>query len=67
MTEELAYLSAGDLIARYRDGSLSPVEATRATLDRITALHDVLNAYCLVDEDTAMEAALASETRWRRG
>ena len=67
MTEELAYLSAGDLIARYRDGSLSPVEATQATLGRISAFQDVLNAYCLVDEDTAMEAALASETRWRRG
>ena len=67
MTEDLAYLSAGDLIARYRDGSLSPVEATRATLDRITALHDVLNAYCLVDEDAAMAAARTAEDRWRRG
>ena len=32
--EELVFLSAQELVARYRDGSLSPVEATRATLDR---------------------------------
>jgi aspartyl-tRNA(Asn)/glutamyl-tRNA(Gln) amidotransferase subunit A len=67
MSDELVYLSAGDLIARYRDGSLSPVDATRATLDRIAALHPVLNAYCLVDEDASMAAARASEDRWRRG
>lgn len=64
--EELAFLSAGELVARYRDGSLSPVEATRATLERIAAFDGALNAYCLVDGDAAMAAARASETRWRR-
>ena len=65
--EELAFLSARDLVARYRDGSLSPVEATRATLERIAALDGTINAYCLVDGDAAMAAARDSETRWRRG
>ncbi len=62
--EELAFLSARELVARYRDGSLSPVEATRATLDRIAALQDTLNAYCLIDGEAAMAAARASEARW---
>ena len=65
--EELAFLSARELAARYRDGSLSPVEATRATLERIAALDTTINAYCLVDGDAAMAAARASEARWRRG
>ena len=64
--EELAFLSAGELVARYSDGSLSPVEATRATLERIAALDGTINAYCLVDGDAAMVAARASEARWRR-
>ena len=67
MPGELAFLSAHELIARYREGSLSPVEATRATLDRIDALQERLNAYCLVDEEGAMAAARASEARWRAG
>ena len=67
MPEEHAFLSAHELIARYREGSLSPVEATRATLDRIDALEERLNAYCLVDEEGAMAAARASEARWHAG
>ena len=63
---ELALLSARELAARYRDGSLSPVEATRATLERIAALDGALNAYCLVDGDAAMADARASEERWRQ-
>ncbi|MDE0060230.1 MAG: amidase [Defluviicoccus sp.] len=67
VAEELALLSARELAARYRDGSLSPVEATRATLARIAALDGTLNAYCLVDGDAAMADARASEARWGRG
>ena len=65
--EELAFLSARELVARYRDGSLSPVEATRTTLERIAALDGTINAYCLVDGGAAMAAARDSEARWRRG
>ena len=65
--EELAFLSACELVTRYRDGSLSPVEATRATLERIAALDTTINAYCLVDGDAALAAARDSEARWRRG
>ncbi|HZR70282.1 MAG TPA: amidase [Burkholderiales bacterium] len=59
--------TAAELAERYRDGSLSPVEATRAALERIERLNPVLNAFCLVDAESALAAAAESEARWRRG
>src|SRR3954469_11241821 len=64
---ELADLTAVELLAAYRDGSVSPVAATRDVLDRIAALDPAVNAFCLVDADGAVAAAAASEERWRRG
>ncbi len=66
MTEDLAWLSAGHLLEFYRRGDVSPVEATRAALDRIAAHNEALNAFCLVDEDAALDAARRSEERWSR-
>ncbi len=62
-----ADLTATDLLAGYRRGDLSPVEALRAVLDRVRRRDPELNAYCLVDEEGATAAAVASEQRWRRG
>src|SRR5689334_24566502 len=67
MTDELSYLSAADLIAAYRAKRLSPVEATRAALDRIARLDGKLNAFCVVDADGALAAARESEARWMTG
>jgi aspartyl-tRNA(Asn)/glutamyl-tRNA(Gln) amidotransferase subunit A len=64
---ELADLTAVDLLAGYRGGSVSPVEATRAVLDRIAARDPDVNAFCLVDEESALAAAAESAERWRRG
>lgn len=66
MTEDLAWLSARRLLELYRQGKASPVEAARAALDRIEAHNDALNAFCLVDEDAALDAARRSEERWNR-
>jgi aspartyl-tRNA(Asn)/glutamyl-tRNA(Gln) amidotransferase subunit A len=66
-TDDLCSSSAHALVGRYRDGSLSPVEATRAVLARIEALNPILRAYCLVDAEAALDAARASEARWRAG
>src|SRR4051812_19971244 len=63
----LADLTAVELLVGYRDRSVSPVEATRAVLDRIAAADPPVNAFCLVDADGAVAAAAASEERWRRG
>ena len=66
-TVTAADLSATELLDAYRSRELSPVEATRAVLDRIEQLNERVNAFCLVDEHAALEAAAASEQRWRRG
>jgi aspartyl-tRNA(Asn)/glutamyl-tRNA(Gln) amidotransferase subunit A len=65
--EEITRLSATELLALYRLGALSPVEATRAVLERIDAVNDRVNAYCLVRADEALASAAASERRWRAG
>ena len=62
-----ADLSAVELLAAYAGGELSPVEATRAVLDRIAERNDSVNAFCLVDADGALAAARASQARWRAG
>jgi aspartyl-tRNA(Asn)/glutamyl-tRNA(Gln) amidotransferase subunit A len=63
----IAYLSAQALGERYRQRTLSPVEATASLLDRIEALDPKLNAFAIVDRDGAIAAARGSERRWRDG
>jgi Asp-tRNA(Asn)/Glu-tRNA(Gln) amidotransferase A subunit family amidase len=59
-------LSAVELLARYRDRSLSPVEVTRAVLERIAAWEPHLHATYALDGEAALAAARASEARWSR-
>lgn len=67
MPQDIAYLTATELTAAYAAGSLSPVDATTAALDRADALEPVLNALQFVDRAAALDAAQASQERWRRG
>jgi aspartyl-tRNA(Asn)/glutamyl-tRNA(Gln) amidotransferase subunit A len=60
-------MTAAELLGLYRSRELSPVEATRAVLERIEAHNDRVNAFCLVDADAALEAARSSEERYSRG
>ena len=64
---DLADATATDLLALYRSGQASPVEATRAVLARIGRLNPELRAFCFVAADDALAAARASEARWQRG
>ena len=64
---ELHELSATELIARYRDGSLSPVDATQAVLDRIAVWEPKLCATYALDPEGALAQAEASQARWRSG
>ncbi|MEO7150699.1 MAG: amidase [Burkholderiaceae bacterium] len=64
---DLADASATALLALYRSGAASPVEATRAVLARIERLNPVLNAFCRVFTDEALAGAAQSEARWRAG
>ncbi|HEV8260368.1 MAG TPA: amidase [Burkholderiales bacterium] len=67
MSDDILSLTAGELVAHYRSKRLSPVEATRAALDRIAKLDPIYNAFVLVDEARALNDARAAEARWQRG
>ena len=67
MSRPLHELSAVELTASYRNGSLSPVAATQAVLSRIEAWEPQLQATFLLRPEAALEQARASEARWQRG
>ena len=58
---------AAELVAGYRDRTISPVEATRAALDAIERYDPAINAFVLVDAEGALAAARESEARWHAG
>ena len=59
--EGLAYTPATELATLIRTKALSPVELTRAVLERLERLNPTLNAFCTVTADTALAAARAAE------
>ena len=67
MDDEIAYLEATELLARYRSCALSPVDAIGEALARIERFEPVLNAFTLVDGDGARTQARESEARGRDG
>ncbi len=67
MSGDVCALSAVALVSAYRDRRLSPVEVTRAILERIERLQGTYNAFCVVDAERALAQARQSEARWMRG
>ena len=67
MTTARHNLTAHQLSDAYRAKDLSPVEATRAILERIETWEPHINALYLTDADGAIAQAAASEARWREG
>ncbi len=65
MRTDIEYLSVTQLTDLYRAGSLSPVAATEAALAAIAARDSELNAFQLVDQAAALDAARQSERCWR--
>jgi aspartyl-tRNA(Asn)/glutamyl-tRNA(Gln) amidotransferase subunit A len=65
--DDFAWLSAASLVDLYRRKAASPVQVTRALLDRLDRMQPKINAFCIVDRDGAMKAAAASERRWLDG
>ncbi|WP_437552072.1 amidase [Sorangium sp. So ce367] len=63
----LVQATAVELLALYRSRSASPVEALRAVLAHVERHGAALNAFALLDEERALDAARASEARWARG
>src|ERR1051326_6303701 len=66
MADDIAFLPATELLARYRAKSLSPVEVMTETLKRLERYEAAINAFVLYDPDSAMEAARASDARWQK-
>ena len=60
-------LTATQLVACFRDGELSPLEATRASLEAIDRRDGDVHAFCLTDPERALADARSSEGRWRDG
>src|SRR5687767_5954180 len=66
MNTDLCALGATELLDAFRKKTLSPVDVARAVLARIEKLNPVLNAFCLVSENSLQEAK-ESEARWSAG
>jgi aspartyl-tRNA(Asn)/glutamyl-tRNA(Gln) amidotransferase subunit A len=67
LADDIAFLSATELLARYRAKTLSPVTVIEETLRRIETYEGALNAFVLYDPESAVAAARASEARWQKG
>jgi len=64
---DLCYTPAVELAALIRSRRLSPVELTRAVLDRIERLNPRLNAYCTLTADAALQRAREAEDAVAKG
>ncbi|KEZ78605.1 amidase [Salinisphaera hydrothermalis] len=64
---DLGLMDAGQLAELFESGEASPLEATRAALDRIDRFNEAVNAYVYVDREGAEEAAKKSARRWGQG
>src|SRR5437867_7309860 len=58
---DLCYTPATEIARLIRTRALSPVEVTRAVLERIERVNPVVNAFCTLTADAAMDAARAAE------
>jgi aspartyl-tRNA(Asn)/glutamyl-tRNA(Gln) amidotransferase subunit A len=67
LSDDILAWPAADIVALYRSKGVSPVEILTATLARIERLDPVYNAFVTLDRQGALDAARASEERWRRG
>jgi aspartyl-tRNA(Asn)/glutamyl-tRNA(Gln) amidotransferase subunit A len=67
VSDDVAYLTAGELAQQFEQGALSPVEVARALLDRVEALDLFVNAFVHVDPEATLAMARASESRRSRG
>ena len=60
-------LTVRQAAAAFRDGSLDPVELTRASLDRIAESDEILRAWVVVDQEGAISQAAEARRELRAG
>jgi amidase len=66
-SDGLHYLELVELTRRMHAKEISPVEATKAELDRIAALDTSLHSFALVTPEAALEQARQAEAEIARG
>lgn len=66
-TNEICQATAAQLTGAFASGALSPVEVTKAVLERAETTKSAFNAFTVIDHKGALEAARASEKRWLEG
>ena len=64
---DLCYLSAAELSRLYSERRVSPVEVTRAVLQRIDRLNPTLNAFVTVTPERALDDAIRAEQAYMAG
>lgn len=64
---QLSKLTAIELISGYTERTFSPVEVTRAVLDRIDRLNPKLNAFVTLTPELALDQARVAEQAYRNG
>ncbi|WP_075881317.1 amidase [Vreelandella massiliensis] len=64
---DLGEMDAQSLRSVFKARDASPLEATRAALERIARFNKEVNAYVFVDEEGAERAAKEAEKRWQKG
>jgi aspartyl-tRNA(Asn)/glutamyl-tRNA(Gln) amidotransferase subunit A len=67
MSSDFDYISALELRRRIARKDISPVEVTRRSLDKAEATQDTLNAFFLIERETALEAAKVAEDAVMKG
>ncbi|WP_455373370.1 amidase [Limibacillus halophilus] len=67
MIRDIVRLSAREMLRRFAERSLSPLEVADALLAAIEEENPKINAYCLLDAEAGRAAAKASEERWAKG
>ena len=64
---DLTRLPASELQQKIAAKAVSPVELMKAVLARAEKLQPAINAFTRVDGREALQAARASERRWKKG
>ena len=64
---DLGEMTAAELSTLYAKGEISPVDAAKASLERIERFNPDVNAFAHVVPELALAEAKASEARWHKG
>jgi aspartyl-tRNA(Asn)/glutamyl-tRNA(Gln) amidotransferase subunit A len=67
VADDLLFAGVAEQVAAFRSGEASPVELTRATLERIDRLDPVLRAFITICHEEALDDARRAEAELRAG